>query len=162
MTGKILSVLSGAGFTYETTKLLQPIATHSSFVFLTTEHGGTPGSGEIPMGECHLVPSFPTVTNPSKINAIKAVWRTFVLARRVMRVTQPDMAVVVGCSHAVPVFVAARTVGLSTVFVESITRSDQLSMTGRLVRALRLADLFIVQWPELQRRNVGTQLGSIL
>lgn len=155
-------MLSGGGFSYETAQLLQPLSKNFSFVYLVTEYGGQPGLGGIPTGDPYSVPSFPNVTNPSKLHAIKAFWGTFLQARRVIRQTCPDLTIVVGCSHAVPVFLAARTCGVRSVFVESITRTDQLSITGRLVKALHLADLFIVQWPELQRYCTSAQLGSIL
>jgi len=37
-------------------------------------------------------------------------------------------------------------------YVESIARTEALSLTGRLLYAGRLADLFFVQWPELAAR----------
>ena len=162
MTIKILSVLSGAGFTFETEKLLEPLADKSSFIVLNTSFGGRLNESRFHAAEYISVPSFPTVTQPSRIQAVRAFWQTYRIALRAFETHRPDLAVVVGCSHAVPVFMAARRKGIATIFVESITRCDQLSLTGKLVRALRLSDLFIVQWPGLQKMHPGTQLGSIL
>ncbi len=162
MTLRILSVLSGAGFTFETEKLLEPLADKASFIVLNTWFGGRLDEHRFNMAEYISVPSFPTVTQPSRMQAVRAFWQTYRIALRAFESHRPDLAVVVGCSHAVPVFLAARRTGVATVFVESITRCDQLSLTGKLVRALRLTDLFIVQWPELQKHYPGAQLGSIL
>jgi beta-1,4-N-acetylglucosaminyltransferase len=73
-----------------------------------------------------------------------------------------DLVLVLGTPHAVPMLLAARILGRPTVFVESITRVDQLSLTGRLVRRLRLASRLLVQWPGLRVREPGVALGSIL
>ena len=35
------------------------------------------------------------------------------------------------------------------VFVESIARIDDLSLTGKLLHGLRIADAVCVQWPKL-------------
>lgn len=42
------------------------------------------------------------------------------------------------------------------VFVESIARVDSLSLTGRILYQLRLADALFVQWPQLQTDNPRT------
>ena len=75
---------------------------------------------------------------------------------------KPDCILVVGCSHAIPMFLAAKFMRINTIFVESITRADRLSRTGQLVRSLRLSNALIVQWPALLAANPGTRLGTIL
>jgi hypothetical protein len=50
----------------------------------------------------------------------------------------------------VPVFYAARFLGIKTVFIESMSRVESLSITGRLLRGK--TDLFLVQWPDLADR----------
>lgn len=50
---------------------------------------------------------------------------------------------------------APRLLGLMDcriVYVESIARVRKLSLSGLLLYASRLADLVLVQWPELQAR----------
>jgi UDP-N-acetylglucosamine:LPS N-acetylglucosamine transferase len=73
-----------------------------------------------------------------------------------------NLVFTVGCSHAVPLLIAAKLFGCRAVFLESITRSDRLSATGSLVYKLRLADMFIVQWPDLQNAFPRSSLGTIL
>ena len=38
------------------------------------------------------------------------------------------------------------------VYVESIARTESLSLTGKILYHARLADLFFVQWPGLAQR----------
>lgn len=66
---------------------------------------------------------------------------------------RPDWVVSDGAEIAVPVFAAAWLLRIPTLFIESFCRVTHPSMTGRLVYPL--ADVFLVQWPELL-----TQYGS--
>lgn len=69
-------------------------------------------------------------------------------ARRLLAAIRPDAVVCTASSIAVPLFIAARMSGATTIFIESITRVSQPSATGRLVNAFGLCDRFYVQWPE--------------
>src|SRR2546428_3992248 len=65
-----------------------------------------------------------------------------------LRRVRPDAVVSAGPGVALPVCLAAKLVGARVIFVESCSRVRRLSLTGRLMRPL--ADLFFVQWEELQ------------
>jgi beta-1,4-N-acetylglucosaminyltransferase len=43
------------------------------------------------------------------------------------------------------------------VYIESVARVRSLSLTGRIVWTLGLADSFLVQWPELVSRYPGSR-----
>ena len=61
------------------------------------------------------------------------------------------------CLPLVAASVALRAVGPSRVcgcvYVESVARVQHLSLTGRLLYSLRLADAFFVQWEALVRAH---------
>lgn len=158
----IVTVLVGGGFAFETMCLLRTLSDDASFVYLCTETGGTPGQDGLPPGESVAVARFATVTRPSRLQSLRAFRDTFRATRRVLRERQVAAVVVVGCSHAVPMFLAARLHRRPTVYVESITRTTRLSNTGRLVLSMRLASRFLVQWPALRTRHRGAELGTIL
>lgn len=158
----ILTVLTGGGFAFETTCLLQSLAGEVELIYLNTVFGGTPGEKGVPPGEAFPVPSFASVTQPSRLRSVRAFCGTYAAARRVLRARPVAVVVVVGCSHAVPVFLAARLARRPTVYIESITRTTHLSNTGKLVRRLGLATRYLVQWPGLQAQVPGSQLGTIL
>ncbi|MHA2386125.1 MAG: hypothetical protein ACXAEE_07940, partial [Candidatus Thorarchaeota archaeon] len=63
---------------------------------------------------------------------------------------RPVAVVSCGTGLTVPVFYAARILGIKTVFIESMSRVESLSITGRLLRGK--TDLFLVQWPEFAER----------
>jgi hypothetical protein len=132
------------------------------FIYIKTEFGGVPGEGNIPFGKSYLVPSFSTKTRRSLRRSIHAFLQTFAITLRLVRTHSIDFFVTVGCSHAVPMFLAGRISGRNTVYIESITRVDQLSTTGKIIYYFRLSTIFIVQWADLQKTYPLSQVGSIL
>ncbi|MFO7610141.1 MAG: PssD/Cps14F family polysaccharide biosynthesis glycosyltransferase [Candidatus Krumholzibacteriia bacterium] len=76
--------------------------------------------------------------------------RNLVLAWRVLGRERPAAMISTGAGVAVPFLLAARLRGVPTIYVESLSRVHTLSLTGRA--AYRLADEFLVQWPELAAR----------
>jgi UDP-N-acetylglucosamine:LPS N-acetylglucosamine transferase len=157
-----LVILSGGGFTFETKCLFRAIGDDFHFVYLATEYGGTPGEPGIPPGPRYQVPQFASVTHRSIRRSALAFIGTFTRTISVLRAERIDLIIAIGCSHAVPMLLAGRLRGCRTVYLESITRADRLSNTGRIVYHLRLATKFLVQWPALQRRYKGSDLGTIL
>ena len=79
--------------------------------------------------------------------SLVALLRNLPLAIGVLRRRRPDAILSTGAGIAVPFFLVGKLMRIRLVYVESITRSESLSLTGRLV--YRLADRFFVQWPQL-------------
>ena len=59
----------------------------------------------------------------------------------------PDAIIATGPSVAVPVCMASKLLHRKVIFIETGSRINTLSMTGRIM--YHFADLFIVQWPQL-------------
>lgn len=96
---------------------------------------------------------------PTNRNLRNAV-RNTLLAVRVLRKERPDLVVSSGAAVAVPFFLVGKLLGAKTVYVEVFDRADAPTLTGRLVR--RVTDLFVVQWPEMERVYPGAvNLGSV-
>ncbi len=159
---RLLSALTGGGFSFETSVLLRDLAADFDLVFLRTQWGGVPGQDGLPPGRAYDVPAFESVTRPSRRQSALAFAQTFRRSLQVLRAERIGVVAVVGCSHAVPMLLAARLLRVRSVFIESITRYDRLSNTGRLVLRLRLASRCVVQWPALRDANPGTELGTLL
>lgn len=70
---------------------------------------------------------------------------------KVLRDERPDAVVAVGQRIGIYLLLAARLLGIRTVFVECLTRVTRPSLTGRVISTLGLADRFYVQWPEARR-----------
>lgn len=76
--------------------------------------------------------------------------RNLRVAWRVLRSERPNAILSTGAALAVPFFLLGRLLGIRTVYVESVTRTESLSLSGRIVYPL--ASAFFVQWPELAAR----------
>ena len=84
---------------------------------------------------------------PSYINDPLALARYPGLIMSIVRKERPDLIISNGAEIAVPVLLAGKILGITTVFMETYTRINQPTITGRLVYPL--SDLFLVFWPEL-------------
>ena len=74
--------------------------------------------------------------------------RNLVLAWRVVRRVRPAAVVTTGAGVAVPFAWVGRLFGARVVYVESLTRIDEPSLTYRLIRPV--VSRTYVQWPELR------------
>ncbi len=86
------------------------------------------------------------ITNNARL--ILSVIEAFQLIRRL----RPSAILALAHSNAVPLFLAAKVWGIKCVFVESLTRVEDLSVTGRIIYHLRLAKRMYVQWPQLREK----------
>ena len=163
MAGRlVLVVLTGGGFSFEGRQLLAGLGDDISVRYLMTRWAGTPGERGLPHGEAYFIPKFASKTKTFFGRSVYAFVETFRIALQVMRAERIDALIGVGSSHSVPALLAARVARVPTVYLESITRVDRLSTTGRIVYRARLADLFIVQWPALAAAYPAARLGTVL
>jgi beta-1,4-N-acetylglucosaminyltransferase len=65
----------------------------------------------------------------------------------ILRKERPGWVVSDGAEIAIPVFIAARILGIRTLFIESVCRVNKPSFSGRLLYPL--SNVFFVQWPSL-------------
>jgi len=66
---------------------------------------------------------------------------------KIINAEKPDFIFSTGASIAINFALIAKLLGIKFIFVESISRSQELSLSGRLIYLL--ADEFYVQWPQL-------------
>jgi beta-1,4-N-acetylglucosaminyltransferase len=95
-------------------------------------------------------------TERSITNLLRNLW----LAIRVMRRNRPDVLLSTGGGVAVPVFIVGKLLGARLIYVESLTRCDEPSLSGKLVYPL--ADRFFVQWPDAATRPRMEYVGGLL
>jgi UDP-N-acetylglucosamine:LPS N-acetylglucosamine transferase len=81
--------------------------------------------------------------------------RNLRLARRLLASERPCAVVSTGAGVAVPFAWLARMTGIPVVYVESVTRIDGLSLSGRLIKPV--ASEIFVQWPELAASVAGAR-----
>jgi beta-1,4-N-acetylglucosaminyltransferase len=94
--------------------------------------------------EPHDWAHYPTNRNlPNLLRNLRLAWR--ILGRE-----KPDLVLSTGAGVALPFLLLGRLRGARTVYVESLARIRELSLTGRLVYPFVHA--FWVQWEELAPR----------
>jgi beta-1,4-N-acetylglucosaminyltransferase len=96
----------------------------------------------------------------SRIMSVIRTMFTLLLTLIYFLLYRPVAVVSCGTGLTVPVFYAARFLGVKTVFIESMSRVESLSITGRLLQGK--TDLFLVQWPELAEATQGAIYGGQL
>jgi len=95
-------------------------------------------------------------TNRNVLNLLRNAW----LAFRVVRAQRPRVVVTTGAGVAVPFCWISKLFGARIIYVESLARISNVSLTARLVHPV--ADELFVQWPSLAGRlRKAVYCGSI-
>lgn len=82
------------------------------------------------------------------------------VAIKVIRRLRPRAIVTTGAGVAVPFCYVGRLAGCQIVYIESLARIHELSLSGKLIHPV--AHRFFVQWPELAERVDGAEFaGSV-
>jgi beta-1,4-N-acetylglucosaminyltransferase len=123
-----------------------------SHVWVTSDRGDT---RSMLAGEDVIWAHWPTIRN------LKNLARNLLLALRVVPSVRPKVMLTTGAATAVPFAWAARLMGVRVIYVESVTRISDPSLSLRLIAPV--ASRIYVQWPELQAnvpraRYAGTVL----
>ena len=91
------------------------------------------------------------------LQSIEVFFRTFWLALRL----RPDAVVTTGSMPLMLFCVWAKLFGAKVVWIDSVAQIDAMSVSGQVMR--RVADLCLVQWPELVARYPGVEYaGEVL
>jgi len=76
--------------------------------------------------------------------------RAFCSTFRIMCKERPKIVVSTGAEIAIPAFYLAKLFRIRTIFIESWTRVDRPTGTGKIVYPV--SDLFLVQWESLLKK----------
>ncbi|MHA1864314.1 MAG: hypothetical protein ACTSWA_11145, partial [Candidatus Thorarchaeota archaeon] len=86
----------------------------------------------------------------SKLMSVIRTVITLFLSYIYLAILRPDVIISCGTGMTVPIFYSARTLKIPTVFIESMSRVETLSKTGRMLHGR--VSLFIVQWKQLAEK----------
>lgn len=165
----VLVTLAGGGWHLETRRILERFpASSARFAYVYGHHSGNHSAARLELpapGERYPV-SYLGPTRKTRFgfvsNAVRFV-RSCVSAVALVARLRPDAVLSVGHPAAIPLCLAGKVLGAKTVFVESLTRVVELSVTGRIMYHLRLADRLYVQWAKLAEQYPrATYAGSVL
>jgi UDP-N-acetylglucosamine:LPS N-acetylglucosamine transferase len=79
---------------------------------------------------------------------------------RIILKERPDVVISTGAAVGCIMCFLGKVIGAKIVWVDSITNVERLSLSGKLVR--HIADLFLVQWPELARKYINTEYAGMI
>jgi len=145
---KIILTVAGGGFQWQSRNVALGLADIAELHFVSGEPRANLAGAGFPQGMWHEVPAVTTFSDRHPVRKATNAFRALLSCFRVMREVRPDAVVCVATSLAMPLCLLGRLFGCRTVFVESITRVNTASTTGRLLSRLRLCDRLYVQWPE--------------
>lgn len=148
---KICLVASAGGHLSQLLKIVPPVEKYDALVITTSEavRGNLTRLGRVHVvGECN---------RQHGLQVIKVFFKCLAILRR----ERPDVVLSTGAAAGCMCCFLGKLMGAKIVWVDSITNVDRLSLSGRMVR--HIADLFLVQWPELARKYRGTEyVGTIV
>lgn len=79
---------------------------------------------------------------------------------RILLMERPDIVVSTGAAHGYLALRMAKRLGARTIWLDSIANAEELSGSGAKVE--KYADLWLTQWPHLERPEGPTYAGAIL
>lgn len=79
--------------------------------------------------------------------SIKNLIRNLFLAWKILLKEKPEIIISTGAGVGVPFLYLGRILGKKTIYIESMARIENLSLTGKLLYPI--VQNFFVQWPEL-------------
>jgi len=159
----LLLTLPGGGFFWEAMQLREQLAGRFELRYVTVHDFYAPDDLPFPKEQLQRIRTVTTLSRSGRWQKIKGLLGALLDSYRVMRHSRPQVLVCVGSSMSVPLALWARLFGIPTYFIESITRVETLSGTGRIFRRWKLARHIYVQWPHMVQDNPGTEyVGSVL
>ena len=137
---RICLAASAGGHISQLLKLAESWDRYETFCVTTTQvvRDKLSGFGEVyVVGECNR-------EHPVRVIAV------LLRCIRIMFRQKPDVVISTGAAAGCMLCFLGKMIGAKVVWIDSITNVERLSLSGRMVRYI--ADLFLVQWPELAGR----------
>lgn len=148
-----ICLVSSLGGHLQQLRALRPVLEEGHDYFFITFR-----SQEIAKGEKTYFVENPDLRNP-RLGIVAAIVNFFQVLRILLR-ERPRVVISTGASVAIPVCYLAKLFGAKIIFIESMSRVSEPSLTGRIIYPI--ADLFLVQWESLMRHYRKAAYGGWL
>ncbi|CAI8762238.1 glycosyltransferase family protein [Methylocaldum szegediense] len=143
---KVLVTLGGGGHLWQSKRLISALGQNFYYCYVTGYDCLVPP--EVRDKEVYQLITFATISGRGIIKRLARLFSSLKDAFLILRKANPDVVICVGTSLSVPLSLWANLFGKKVVFIESITRIQRPSVTGRILSSLKLIDRLYVQWPE--------------
>lgn len=104
-------------------------------------------------------PGYLVVADANRWQKLRLARSLVMVALALLRV-RPEVVVTTGAAPGLFALALGRRLGARTAWIDSIANADELSLSGR--RARRHADLWLTQWPHLDRPQGPHYRGAVL
>lgn len=148
---EVFFLVAGGGFQWESLTLSDQLKDSWTCTFIVPESSVYPDSAllrSIEGSPYLVVPEVSSRADKRVLSIVRNLYRGFRLLWAEFGKKRPEAAVCVGSSMSIPIALVSRLRGVPLIFIESITRTDAISSTGKLLLRLKMVDHFYVQWPE--------------
>lgn len=152
-TLRLLVVLGEGGHSRQMLQLLEQLGASYEYHYVLADADTLSEHKIRQRGPIHRVARPRTKLEGRTDNPLLSAWQTLhSLAQLwpIVRQVRPHAVLANGPSVAVPAVVIGKLLGAAVIWVETASRVYDLSTSARI--AYRLADLFIVQWPQLREK----------
>jgi beta-1,4-N-acetylglucosaminyltransferase len=146
---KLLVVLGEGGHTTELLNLVDLLGDRYEYHYVISRQDNLSADQLRIDGQIHRVLRPRGKDTSLPVAALRTLVTTIQAVRVLLRV-RPKAILSTGPAIAVPIAILGKLLGARVIFVETGSRIQTVSMTGKIM--YRWADLFFVQWPQLQKK----------
>lgn len=150
---KLMVILGDGGHTAEIIRLVELLGTDYGYTYLITTSDRISESKITIPGPVHYIMR-PRAKDDRMWCVAWNLARSFWQAARLIHQVRPDVVLGSGPAVMVPVALLGRLAGARIIYIENACRVTDLSLTGKMM--LKVANLFFVQWEQVQERYPRT------
>ena len=144
---RLLVVLGEGGHTAQLLNLVELLGNNYNYHYIVSTEDNLSANRIKCPGPVYRV-SRPRGKSTGKLDTVLRTFWAGVQSLWVLWRVRPTAVLSAGPAIAVPISIMGKLFGAQIIFVESASRVTTLSLTGRIM--YKWADLFFVQWPDLQ------------
>jgi UDP-N-acetylglucosamine:LPS N-acetylglucosamine transferase len=155
---RIVAVASAGGHWVQL-MCLRAAWTGCNVTYVTTDPGLKAVLQEIAERDGQPMPAFRVIVEGNRWQKGRLVRQLLQLLFLMLRL-RPDAVISTGAAPGYFALRFGKLVGARTVWVDSVANAEEVSLSGRKVQPY--ADLWLTQWPHLERPEGPRFLGSVL
>jgi len=149
----LLVVLGDGGHTAEIIRLVELLGPNYNYTYIITTSDRISENKITIQGPIYYTTRPHAKDDKAWQAALKLIY-SFWQAAQLLHKIHPDAVLGSGPAVMVPVALLGKLTRAKIIFIETASRVTSLSLTGKIM--MRVADLFFVQWKQLQKRYPHT------
>ncbi|MBX7236031.1 MAG: hypothetical protein K1X65_16710 [Caldilineales bacterium] len=152
---RLLIILGAGGHTKQMLRLVELLGPHHDYHYVVADYDAVSAHKIMRMGPVYRVvqprEKRQGVTE-DPLTVVRKMPSALRQAKTILSQSQPDAILGAGPSLQIPFALLSRLHRIPHIFIESASKPERISLTGRLIYHLRLADRVYLQWQHHLRR----------